>query len=382
MPAKLRRGGRSVRGGRRSALRCNVSSRHYTINVQGNVKAACDAGPRAGFVFNDINQLIWYLLGVRIRRPYWPVTVEEYQMPVGAVAITLQRLLSLRRRLPFGPAGGGLTGRSRLTPRARRAACVIFDATGYRRRFRLTLGEKTIEAAHVENTKLPSKRHPVIGPDGQPVLDSSGQPKTKVPEWFFKSSPVAGNVALRITPLHKEFDVALISDLLGFMAKWGALGARAQMGFGVVKITGGETNGDALSEFLTKHKGSHGGQGLPALHQMFFARVACRQPGTLLTAEHTFLLKYAIRRLFSGDDALRHHIMGWVQPKSEHRIGAKIHMSRPYRGNSTLRLWGWVPDLSLQGQERHRERDVLPKIFSYFSSGPFRLESRSEEHTS
>lgn len=257
-------------------------------------------------------------------------------------------------------------------------ASVIFDATGYRRRFRLTLGEKTIEAAHVENTKLPSKRHPVIGPDGQPVLDSSGQPKTKVPEWFFKSSPVAGSVALRITPLHKEFDVALISDLLGFMAKWGALGARAQMGFGVVKITGGETNGDALSEFLTKHKGSHGGQGLPALHQMFFARVACRQPGTLLTAEHTFLLKYDIRRLFNGDDALRHHIMGWVQPKSEHRIGAKIHMSRPYRGNSSLRLWGWVPDLSLQGQERHRERDVLQKIFSYFSSGPFRLESWRE----
>src|ERR1039458_3730989 len=123
MPAKLRRGGRSVRGGRRSALRCNVSSRHYTINVQGNVKAACDAGPRAGFVFNDINQLIWYLLGVRIRRPYWPVTVEEYQMPVGAVAITLQRLLSLRRRLPFGPAGWVLTAISRYTRRACWAAC-------------------------------------------------------------------------------------------------------------------------------------------------------------------------------------------------------------------------------------------------------------------
>jgi CRISPR-associated protein Cmr1 len=257
-------------------------------------------------------------------------------------------------------------------------ASLIFGATGYRRRFRLTLGEKTIEAAPVENTKLPSKRHPVIGPDGQPVLDSSGHSKTKVPEWFFKSSPVAGSVALRITPLHKEFDVALISDLLGFMAKWSALGARAQMGFGVVKITGSETNGAALSEFLTKHKGSRGGQGLPALHQMFFARVARRQPGTLLTAEHAFSLKYDIRRLFSGDTPLRHDIMGWVEPHSDKRIGAKISVSRPYHGSSSLRLWGWVPDLSLQGQERNRERDVLQKIFSYFSSGPFRLESWRE----
>ena len=150
------------------------------------------------------------------------------------------------------------------------------------------------------------------------------------------------------------------------------------MGFGVVKITSGESNGDTLLEFLKTHTGAHESQGLPALHQMFFGRVACRQPGTQLTAEHTFLLKHDLRRLFSGDAALRHEIMGWVQPKSDNRIGAKIHVSRPYAGSTSLRLWGWVPDLSMQGKKIDRERDVLQKVFHYFSSGPFRLESWRE----
>src|ERR1039457_3945563 len=110
MRGRLRRGGRSVRGGRGRALRGNVWARHYTINVQGDVKAACDAGPRAGFVFNDINQLIWYLLGVRIRRPYWPVTVEEYQMPVGAVAINSPKTLEFETQTPLWTGGVGCDG--------------------------------------------------------------------------------------------------------------------------------------------------------------------------------------------------------------------------------------------------------------------------------
>jgi hypothetical protein len=65
MPGRLPRAGRLACGASASALRCNVSSFDYTINVQGNVKtqylqhlkfesAACDAGPHAGFVIDDI----------------------------------------------------------------------------------------------------------------------------------------------------------------------------------------------------------------------------------------------------------------------------------------------------------------------------------------
>jgi CRISPR-associated protein Cmr1 len=107
-------------------------------------------------------------------------------------------------------------------------ASAIFGTTGYRRRFRLTVGQSTIAPVKVENTKLPSKIHPVIGPNGQPVLDSNGQPKMKVPTWFFeRSRPVQGRFALRITPLNPKCNIGLIADLLGFMAKWNALGARA-----------------------------------------------------------------------------------------------------------------------------------------------------------
>ena|ERR1017187_2368495 len=66
MPGRLPRAGRLACGASASSLRCNVPSRHYTINMQGNVKAlylqhlkfesaACDAGPHAGLVINDIN---------------------------------------------------------------------------------------------------------------------------------------------------------------------------------------------------------------------------------------------------------------------------------------------------------------------------------------
>ena len=253
------------------------------------------------------------------------------------------------------------------------AASLLFGATGYRRRFRLMV-TSNVSPARVEDVEFKTLSHPVLDDAGRPVLDRDGKPKIKVPTWYFKSTPVMGKLVLQITALHEDCEVAVVADLLSFMAKWGTLGARAQMGFGVARAISGETSGDALLQFLKQPQRSSGPGGMPALHQMFFARVVGRS-GVLLDDPDTFLLKHDIRRLFPNRD-LRHEVMGWVE--RDHRQGARIHMSRPYGPRRAIRLWGWVPDHSVSGKAFDRNRDVLDRIHAYFSSGRFQLESWRE----
>src|ERR1039458_4996569 len=207
--------------------------------------------------------------------------------------------------------------------------------------------------------------------------------KWTTPSWHFeKTGPIEGTIRLRITPLHEKCDPALVTDLLTFMSKFGALGARAQMGFGVVKIIDGESNGDALYDLLKRPRENEPSHGMPALHQMFFARVSL-STGAALTDQETFLLKCDIRRLFT-DANLRHEIMGWVKPNSDTRSGAKIHMSRPYNGSSALRLWGWITGEQADGRTIDRERAVLQPLYTYLNPsppntpGPFKLDSWME----
>src|ERR1017187_7776388 len=262
------------------------------------------------------------------------------------------------------------------------SASLIFGATGYRRRFRLTIADKKTENKRLVKVELPSKRYQVFYADGNPVLEN-GQPKWTTPSWHFeKTGPIEGTIRLRITPLHEKCDPALVTDLLTFMSKFGALGARAQMGFGVVKIIDGESNGDALYDLLKRPRENEPSHGMPALHQMFFARVSL-STGAALTDQETFLLKCDIRRLFT-DANLRHEIMGWVKPNSDTRSGAKIHMSRPYNGSSALRLWGWIPGDEADGRPIDRERAVLQPLYTYLNPsppntpGPFKLDSWME----
>jgi CRISPR-associated protein Cmr1 len=252
-------------------------------------------------------------------------------------------------------------------------ASLLFGATGYRRRFRLMVTSK-VSQAPVDKVEFRELSHPVLNDRGQPVSNPDGTPKLKVPTWFFNSTPVKGTLVLQVTPLHEDCNAPLVSDLLSFMAKWGTLGARAQMGFGVAKAISGETGGDALLQFLKDRQGKNGADGMPALHQMFFARVAGRG-GVVLDDRDTFLLKHDIRRLFTNRD-LRHEVMGWVD--RDQRQGARIHMSRPYGSRRAIRLWGWVPERSASGKAFDRNRDVLDKIHAYFSSGRFQLESWRE----
>lgn len=203
--------------------------------------------------------------------------------------------------------------------------CRVFGATGWRRRFRLTV-EEALQPVHIGNIKAEAPRTAGKG---------TGQP-----QWFFREKPLEGNVTLRIQPLDPTFDPAIIAGLIQFMADWAAIGARPQMGFGVVQVKDERVGMQPLYNHLCSLKGTNTYPHLPSLATMFFTRVAV----TSNKCEETFNLKYDLRALFRTNQKVRHFVMGTVRHE---RMAAKVKMSHPYEMDNQLvmRVWGWIPQL-------------------------------------
>lgn len=96
------------------------------------------------------------------------------------------------------------------------AACQLFGATGWRRRFRLLVINDQTTPAWQGNQLLN------IRPPGR----SRG--------WFLPPGRV-GKLSLRVTG--EETAVATILALLQFLARWGSIGAKPQLGYGFVNLT-------------------------------------------------------------------------------------------------------------------------------------------------
>jgi len=202
--------------------------------------------------------------------------------------------------------------------------CRVFGATGWRRRFRLTILDQT-----QPDTSSPKQ----IGAD-RPI-----NPKTnRKPTWWFPDHPRSGNLTIQIQSLAQDFPAEVIGGLLQFMADWAALGARAQMGFGIVEPVSGRIDTRQLYDWLVATTGSHKNSdpALPSLQNLFLARIQLQHA----TDQDTFNLKYDLRQLFAGKKNvdLRHFIMGTVKGG---RMAAKVKVSRPYDG--LMRVWGWIP---------------------------------------
>jgi CRISPR-associated protein Cmr1 len=196
------------------------------------------------------------------------------------------------------------------------------------------------------------------------VLDLYKADRSSPPTWYFNSYGLEGPFKLRIvgTDLRTSatdpgFDPDVVAGLIQFLADWAALGARGQMGFGVVR-TLVRQRAQALLGYAGLNMGTSKSTDLPALDNMFFARVRPKPPGKLAEKD-TFSLKYDIRRLFAANRELRHLLMGTVA--GDDRVGAKIAMSRPYSDGTEIRLWGWIPWTLPSGVDR--ERDVLTQIY-------------------
>jgi CRISPR-associated protein Cmr1 len=198
--------------------------------------------------------------------------------------------------------------------------CQVFGATGWRRRFRLVVQDDQMREQPVT--------HPIKA--GRSYQDNRGN--TRTPTWYFQNPPQAGQFSIQIQSLQPEFSVETIQGLIQFVTDWAALGARPQMGFGVVEITSERLDSNPFNTLELTGNGSD--ERLPSLQNMFFARI--QHPNA--TDQNTFNLKYDLRLLFANDTGVRHFVMGTVKGD---RIGSKIFMSRPY-ANGLMRVWGWV----------------------------------------
>ena len=218
--------------------------------------------------------------------------------------------------------------------------CQVFGATGWRRRFRLVVKETQMQSQPVT--------HPVKA--DRSYQDRRG--KTKIPTWYFQNPPRSGNFSIELQSLDPQFSVRLLQGLIQLAVDWTALGARTQMGFGIVELVSDRLTNNPFNG-LSFTSGSSGSN-LPSLRNMFFARI--RKKGA--TDQDTFNLKYDLRRLFADDQTVRHFVMGTVKGN---RIAAKVHMSRPY-GDGIIRVWGWLPEEADVWDSTWNRDKVLDKI--------------------
>lgn len=224
--------------------------------------------------------------------------------------------------------------------------CHLFGATGWRRRFRVVVLDSQMSSQSVTNPMKASRSY----------QDRRGNNRT--PTWFFQNPLKAGNFSLQIQSLDPKFSVEIIQGLVQFMTDQTALGARSQMGFGVVEITGDRLNNNPfISLQLTDNKSN---DDFPSLQNMFFARI--KHPNA--TDQDTFNLKYDLRRLFANDRNVRHFIMGTVQGD---RMGSKIFMSRPY-ADGLIRVWGWIPEQAVVWNGNWNRQSALTVINSHLQS--------------
>lgn len=239
----------------------------------------------------------------------------------------------------------GKASRQALTEAEICDACQIFGATGWRRRFRLDIQDGTTPDRSVSGKIEVTRSHE----------DNKGTTQTST--WFFRDKPRSGRLSLRIQSLAPDFQPEVMAELVQFLADWAAIGARAQMGFGVIEVMNGRLDSKPLYQWLITTAGNNPYPTEPSLQNIFLARVHI--PGA--TEQNTFDLKYDLRRLFSHDRDVRHFIMGTVHGT---RMAAKIKISRPYR-DGLMRVWGWIPEKAAVYRNSWNRDRVVQAIHDY-----------------
>jgi CRISPR-associated protein Cmr1 len=272
----------------------------------------------------------------------------------------------------------------------------IFGATGWKQRFRLEVQEVDVSDASIQHPMKADRTY------------TDKQNKQKIPTWYFPeakspNAPKMGTFILKIQSLHPDFKPEIIGGLIQFIADWSALGARPQMGFGVIQVEGNRIDTRTLCDWLKEVEGEHEYPELPSLQNIFLAKIQHKDSSKPFTDVDTFNLKYDLRQLFrteedttqqqsqgnkpipkkekeiSGDkrkqeEKLRHFIMGAAPDDKkdgktkDERMAAKVKVSRPYKdeqGNEYMRVWGWIPKEANVYSNRWDKEKVLDEICKY-----------------
>jgi CRISPR-associated protein Cmr1 len=169
---------------------------------------------------------------------------------------------------------------------------------------------------------------------------------------------------IQIQSLRPDFKPEAIGGLIQFIADWAALGARPQMGFGVIQVVDDSLkpirlDTQPLYGWITTTAGSQRYPALPSLQNIFLSQIQTKDSSPSFTEQDTFKLKYDLRRLFASNQLLRHFIMGTTK---DGLIAAKVKISRSYDNGKLMRVWGWIPEeanLYKNGWNREKIVDAI-----------------------
>ena len=221
-------------------------------------------------------------------------------------------------------------------------ACQVFGATGWARRFRLSVLASDITPQGPNGTKQPS---------GNRFKKGS---TTDRPSWYFRKG-LGGTFILSILPIQKEFDPHIILGVLKLIEKHTGFGAKPQLGYGLVQIekVDGATfcTHDFVKQLQNMARTQPGkSNGLPNLQEMFFAQVKTNDPDIIATLNLRYDVRAKFRTSSSNNRKLRHWVCGTV---SGDREASKIFFSQNVDG--MMRVWGWVPDFPADLQRITRD---------------------------
>ena len=213
------------------------------------------------------------------------------------------------------------------------AGCQVFGATGWRRRFRLTVKEKPGVITQLKSTKSPT---------GDRYKENS---ESKRPNWyFFGGYDKEKEFQLKVEPLSATFDPIIVHGILRFIEQHGGLAAKTQLGYGQIRIT--EPTKMDVAKFISQLNQLLPDtvtppRELPALTNMFFAQVKTAYQNIEATLNLRYDVRAAFRQSIQGVKAreVRHFICGTVAKKRE---GSKIFYSQEV--DDVMRVWGWIPD--------------------------------------
>lgn len=234
--------------------------------------------------------------------------------------------------------------------------CQMFGATGWQRRFRVLVKEDRILETQVERSIQAQRTY----------IDRHKNSRT--PTWYFPHPARFGNFTIYVQSLTPNSQPAIIAGLLQFIAGWASLGARPQMGFGVVELDN-EVDLEPFLDWSDGAAGIHSYPTLPSLKNIFFSHLKLDNAAD----RETFNIKYDLRRLFSSDKSLRHFIMGTVEGE---RVAAKVKVSRPY-SDRTIRVWGWIPEEADEYGATWNRETVINAIHAHLQRH-YRIESWRE----
>jgi CRISPR-associated protein Cmr1 len=240
--------------------------------------------------------------------------------------------------------------------------CQLFGAEGQKRRFRLEVVQDRTQSDETVSSEIKLQPYQYQYKDKQ----GKEQTGTRIPTWYFprkdSDKPKSGTFSIHFQSLHPSLKTEVIGGLTQFIADWSAVGARPQMGFGVIQVEGNRIDTQTLYDWLMTTSGSNICSDLPSLQNIFLAQIQPKDINSSFKEKDTFNLKYDLRKLFrvapgkpDNLSQLRHFIMGAAPDDKDKkkdgeaedkRMAAKIKISRPYieDGKSTIRIWGWIPE--------------------------------------